>query len=503
MLIAQFHRRNFIPIVLPTLIFAVLILSFPANRHRFRTVGNRLKYDSHKQDVLTEWLGTNIGHDIQVATSEDASSVEISSKTPLSEVVSPGIVFTTIESDDANPPDPVASTKVDQDQPIQQLEDEPKQVDSSEEQQAVSLAASAKDFARSTFVKAIMDHESTALERLPCSNEIGARYKSLRRSDGKIHYFFALDLHAALALLPTLLGSIIHTIRFLGPTSCTLSIIEGRSTDGTPEVLVALRTEIEAIGATYHHSTSDIDPKDGVRDRTEALAALRNAALLPLIQTSEKYSKDASIIFLNDIGICSHDILELLYQHTIQQAYMTCGMDWSGLGEIFYDIFVARSLVGETFWQIAQDGLWKFTQNLFWADRTARRKYEAHQPFQVYACWNGGAILNAAPVMEQRIAFRRNNVTEDECYMGEPTLFCKDLWRLKLGRIQVVPTVNVGYGDPLNATEQVKNSHGWLEDYIDVEREEPQVEMIEWQKEPPSLVKCMTIFHEPYWVPST
>ncbi|KAI9778048.1 MAG: hypothetical protein M1835_005082 [Candelina submexicana] len=358
------------------------------------------------------------------------------------------------------------------------------------------------------YVDAIMNPEKSSLERLPCRASIGARYNPLRtRSVGrhsKIRYFFALDLYQVLHQLPTLMGSIIQTIRFLGPSSCALSIVEGRSQDGTAAVLKALKAEIEALGATYHYVANDLNPMAEGGDRMGALAILRNEALAPLIKSPKSYSTDANIIFLNDVGICPHDILELLYQHSLQHAHMTCGMDWMNTGEIFYDIYIARSLVGETFFQIAQDGLWKFASNLFWADRTARRKYDGHHPFQVYACWNGGAVISAAPVIEQRIAFRKS--AEGECFMGEPTLFCKDLWRLKMGRIQVVPTVNVGYSDnaeKLNNTQIIKDQHGWVEDHVDVENEAPQVEMIEWQKDPPSLVKCMVVFHEPYWVPST
>ena len=84
--------------------------------------------------------------------------------------------------------------------------------------------------------------------------------------------------------------------------------------------------------------------------------------------------------------------------------------------------------------------------------------------------------------------------------MGEPTLFAKDLWRLGIGRIQVVPSVNVGYD---NGTEEARDWHGRVEDYLDMTSEELQTEQVEWQEEPPSLVKCMEQFHEPHWVAST
>ena len=170
----------------------------------------------------------------------------------------------------------------------------------------------------------------------------------------------------------------------------------------------------------------------------------------------EKSSPDPRVVFLNDVYLCPLEIPELLYQQKMQRATMTCGMGWSHCGAIFYDIYVALSIVGEPFSQVAQDGGWHFSGNLFWADRQTRAKYLDYQPFQVYACWNGGAVISAKPIMERRIWFRRN--MEGECYMGEPTLFAKDLWRLGLDRIQVVLTVNVGYDIRTPGSQQFAQS---------------------------------------------
>ena len=355
-----------------------------------------------------------------------------------------------------------------------------------------------------TYTRVIMDPEDHTLPRLSCRTSIGDRYNMIRDAaeaadDGKIQYYFALDLYQALPILPRLMSSIVQTIHFLGPERCALSIVEGRSEDGSYMVLAALRDEMERLGATFRLVVSDLDPQGGPRDRMHALADLRNEALAPLAWSPKDYSKDTTVIFLNDVAICPHDILELVLQHQEQHAHMTCGMDWSGEGEIFYDIYVARSLVGETFWQIAQDGLWKFAGNLFWADPVAKQKFHDRQPFQVYACWNGGAVFTAAPILKKQIAFRGSD--DGECYMGEPTLFCKDMWRLGLGRIQIVPTVNLGYDN--NKTELIKARRGHIEDEVDVGNKTLQAELVDWQESPPSLVKCMREFHKPYWTPST
>jgi hypothetical protein len=38
---------------------------------------------------------------------------------------------------------------------------------------------------------------------------------------------------------------------------------------------------------------------------------------------------------------------------------------------------------------------------------------------------------------------RGNDGRNNECYMGEPTLFCKDMWHKEFGRIAVVPTFRI------------------------------------------------------------
>ena len=353
-----------------------------------------------------------------------------------------------------------------------------------------------------SYIREIMGEGNGSMWRIQCPNSIAPRYDSLQtitENDKHIKYIFTVDLYQSLPVLPTLLGSIVQTIRFLGPKQCAVSFVEGRSTDGTYQILAALQHELERLGAVFYMTTSDVSPHDGKQDRFEGLAFLRNLALAPLIMDKARFSPDdAQVIFLNDIYLCPHDILELLYQQKEQHATMTCGMDWSHSGAIFYDIYVARSIVGETFWQIAQDGLWHFSANLFWAARAPRGKYHDRQPFQDYACWNGGAVISAQPILDRRIKFRRN--VEGECYMGEPTLFAKDLWRLGLGRIQVVPSVNVGYE---NGTEEARDLRGRVEDRLNMTSAELQTELVEWQDSERGVVKCMEQFHEPYWVPST
>ena len=139
------------------------------------------------------------------------------------------------------------------------------------------------------YIAAIMTPEDASFPRLECPAPTGNRYDYLRSNsttiaanDVRPKYFFALDLHQCASLLPRLMGSIIETMRFLGPEDCILSIVEGRSDDGTYEILKLLRTEIEGIGAEYFFNYSDLDPLSG--DRIAGLAELRNQALEPFDQ---------------------------------------------------------------------------------------------------------------------------------------------------------------------------------------------------------------------------
>ncbi|KAI9740905.1 MAG: hypothetical protein M1818_004511 [Claussenomyces sp. TS43310] len=332
-----------------------------------------------------------------------------------------------------------------------------------------------------------MTPEDASFQRLACHAPSDERYGYLRDSGptgapGKLSYFFALDLHQSIDILPRLLGSIVQAIHFLGPHNCALSVTEGRSTDGTFEILKLLRPEIEGIGATYFFNTSDSDPL--AADRVEALAGLRNLALENLVSYPEWYSPNATVIFLNDVVICVNDILELVHQRVLQKADMTCAMDWTYVGPdpTFYDVWVARGMNGDTFFDIPSDGSWDSAWELFWNNPTAEKSYDSNQAFQVFSCWNGAAAFTARPLLEQKIQFRGPH--EGECYQGEPQLFCQDMWRFGYGRIAVVPSVNLGYSDKAGRTIQALK--GQVSRHF-----KSSMAQIEWKSTPPELVKCM------------
>ncbi|OAP65304.1 hypothetical protein AYL99_01276 [Fonsecaea erecta] len=356
------------------------------------------------------------------------------------------------------------------------------------------------------YIAAIMDPSDTHFDRLQCPRPLKGRYKTLRPKKSlpleiqqpQKRYFFALNLYQCAYVLPRLLGSIVEAMRFLGPEKCTLSIVGGRSDDGTTEILVALEDEIEALNASYHFGTSDIDPLKNGHDRVTELAKLRNLALAPLITQRDKYARDTSVIFLNDVSICTDDILELIYQKQHQRADMVCAMDWNNNGDTFYDSWIGRSMNGDLFVEVPQSGSFEFSHNLFWNDKKARTHIDEKRPLQVFACWNGAVVFKAEPFLSHSIRFRA--AYKGECYSGEPTLFCKDLWALGHGRIAVIPSVNIGYNDEQSRSTKAK--HGYASGNVQqAEHDMGLSTEIEWQKSPPQLVKCQPDWTHSSWAP--
>lgn len=299
-------------------------------------------------------------------------------------------------------------------------------------------------------------------------------------------YFFALDLHQCVHLLPRLIGSIVETMYFLGPQNCVLSIVEGRSDDGTFEVLDQLRASMQLLGIRYHFKSSDINPLAKGGDRIEGLAKLRNLAVRDLIAHPEHYDKDTTVIFSNDISLCMEDILEIIHQRNFQGADQTCAMDWTYVGDnpTFYDVWIARGMTGDLFFNIPEDGSWDNAWNLFHNDPKAHARWSSSKPFQVFSCWNGITAFTAKPLMEKKIKFRAHK--ENECFQGEPNLFAKDMWFNGYGKIAVVPSVNVEYSD--EGTKKIKALKGYTSKHVANEGDDIK---IEWEISPPEKVKCM------------
>ena len=352
---------------------------------------------------------------------------------------------------------------------------------------------------------AIMDPEDSSFDRLSCPYPATARYDYLKHQQTsptsprpKPKYFFALDLHNCSSILPRLLGSVVETIDFLGIENCALSIVEGRSTDGTFEILNTIRKDFAPRGITYFFTTNDVNPVEEGGDRIRALADLRNQALLPMTKRPDDYDPDTTIVFLNDVALCMEDVLELIHQKTRQRADMTCAMDWIFGGWSFYDVWISRTMQGELFFEIPQSGSWDFAHELFWNNAGTKARLDAGKPYQAFSCWNGATAFTARPLLKHETQFRTN--LPEECFLGEPLHFCKDLWYLGYGKIAVVPSVNIGYND--EESVKIKAEHGKVSDWTTGPRSGNAVsESIDWQALPPDLIKCVPSWDRPSWVP--
>ena len=352
------------------------------------------------------------------------------------------------------------------------------------------------------YVRATIDATNGSIPRLQCPPLNTTRYSSLIHPSAsrKPSYFFAMNLYQSAHIIPQLFGAIIEAVRTLGPEHCVISVVEGRSTDGTFEILKSLVKEMEHLGVSYLLSCNEVRPGGEGVERISALAELRNLALRPLAEHPEDFDHATTVIFLNDIAPCAEDILELMLQRVLLQADMTCGMDWYSLGDgqggTFYDSWIGRQMNGEIFFEVPQTTSWEFSKNLFWNHQTSKTRYALGQPLQVFSCWNGGAAIAAKPFMDRGLRFRTER--EGECHLGEPVHLAKDLWKLGHGKIAVIPSVNVGY--TVADSELAKDSHGWVSSMA--EKESVQLNRISWNEKPPGQIKCLEEdWHRPSWEP--
>ena len=352
-----------------------------------------------------------------------------------------------------------------------------------------------------SFTKVIFDRNEQGPTRLSCPEVSSSRYSHLApgklRANSKRKYYFALDLFDAQSILPTLMGAIVETIRFLGPHNCAVTIVEGRSRDWTYDILAEVGEALSNMGVQFNLTTNPVDPLAEGGDRITALAELRNQALQPLFDHPGDYSLDTTVLFINDIAVCVDDILELVHQLEIQNADLTCSMDWQSRGSVFYDFWVSRAINGDSFFEIPQSGSWEFNQNMFWNEPKSKSRMEALQPVQVYSCWNGMVVFKAKPLLKNNIRFRDQR--EHECYMGEPTYLCKDLWASGHGRIAIIPSVNVAY--TVTEGTATKKYRGYVDEVVEYAESTDLEELIDWQKDPPPMVKCAKTWDSPSWVP--
>ncbi|KAI0573477.1 Glycosyltransferase family 69 protein, partial [Pyrenophora tritici-repentis] len=96
------------------------------------------------------------------------------------------------------------------------------------------------------------------------------------------------------------------------------------------------------------------------------------------------------------------DLLELIHQRTVQGVDQSCTMEWTYVGEdpTFYDVWIARGMTGDLFFDIPASGSWDRAWNLFWNDWKTKARWASWKPFQVFVCWKSVTAFTAKPLME-------------------------------------------------------------------------------------------------------
>jgi alpha-1,3-mannosyltransferase len=261
-------------------------------------------------------------------------------------------------------------------------------------------------------------------------------------------------------------------VDFLGVEYTSLSVYEGGSRDASAILLTELAGRMEAKGVTTHVMTGGQKVDWDHVHRIGALADIRNMVLKRLFEDVDRVHRTGSlpkyqtVVYLNDIVFCAADVLELLLQHALQAAHLTCPLDfgaWNKYKRPYYDLWVGRTMEGDIMYdafsgyadggddkksglspkerQKLRDRGWALSldKEPFWKDVSGQRRARQGLPVQVYSCWNGGVVFDTRPVYEDGLKFRRGYAPE--CSESECSHFSKDLWNLGYGKIQVVPSV--------------------------------------------------------------
>ncbi|GAA5840983.1 hypothetical protein JCM11251_006772 [Rhodosporidiobolus azoricus] len=335
-----------------------------------------------------------------------------------------------------------------------------------------------------------------------------------------LNYFIAINLYDSASVLPSLIRALHSLLTSLGPHRFHLSIYENGSKDDTPFQLFLLAKLLKQLGAGYT-IVSDPDQRAGWTEgkRIEGLAGVRNRVMRPLYDApSGTWDR---VLFLNDVHLCEAELLEVLLQHEVQDADMSCGMDYKelripefeeqGYPLLFYDVWVARDMLGLPFYEIKYPkGDWVLPSRVM-PHSPSRFRFDSLLPTQVYSCFNGVTVLSSSLFhAPHSLRFRSDEGTDahSECY-----LLARDIWKalsplsldgadVKKGgkgargaRIQVVPRASVGYR--VEEYEQARKDRNTTAFELDgAERKKVnEMEMVEWDPWPPKLVTTYPFGH--------
>ncbi|KAI8451358.1 CAP59 protein [Phakopsora pachyrhizi] len=352
------------------------------------------------------------------------------------------------------------------------------------------------------------------------------------RPNSKHRVMVALNLHSSQASLSSISETILNLIRFIGPRNLYVSIYENGSWDHTQEGITILAQILTGLRVKHRIRTVREDTIwEGV-DRITQLSIYRNQALKGFEEADQSLNL-TELVFINDVNLCSRDVLELIYQKSVQASSATCGTDWRSSDSyldrfsnrskafkklydyfskrrgsdngnelekdpsnsvVFYDSWVARSITGKTL-RPRLDVLTEFKDGFktLFSKETGpigtllRTRFRSSLPIPVYSCWNGLIVLDARPFKEPyNLRFRSADLKTKECRSSECQLLAKDFWSLGFDRWVLVPSVSVTYSEKLyNSRIVERGSNRALRNY-DLGRE-----LIDWKMfERPRRVVC-------------
>ncbi|EST10220.2 Mannosyltransferase 1, CMT1 [Kalmanozyma brasiliensis GHG001] len=198
-----------------------------------------------------------------------------------------------------------------------------------------------------------------------------------------IRVFIVSNLYNSEEILPTYTSSLKSLINELGADNVFVSIYESHSTDNTKPMLVELDRDLAHMNVSRRVLTDDKAIRKGkhslVSDRVDFLANVRNTAMQPLADTTEKYTH---VLWINDVVFTPQDALNLLRTNNARYD-QACAMDFIGNG--FYDTWVTRDAEGDTLKR-----QWPYFKRV--EDVQAMRE---GRPFEVNSCWNGISAFDA------------------------------------------------------------------------------------------------------------
>jgi len=262
-------------------------------------------------------------------------------------------------------------------------------------------------------------------------------------SDGQM-YYIAMVIHSADHFLVDQLATIVQLARKLGTRNIFVSMLDYDSQDSTPTMLDMAESVLTLLSVPFRIRrvpTLTTDEKAGYYPLEEAYT--RNLVLEPLLELRDRRGiRFNKVIWLKGFT-CPNDILESIRVTQVNQAAMTCGMDWAENNGffVFSDRWRTRDMDGDQF-RVSRSTSGSAPPR----EEIAAKRYAQHLPFQVFCCESGTHIVDPAQTYYRGIKYRHSwnfyNISSEEADVKPPTewdpyaecmdstqaWFCRDIW---------------------------------------------------------------------------